>query len=96
MVVSHDTLEKGGIAPLDSLVFVVTPADLAWHLANAASRLLLQLWPAFLLGLFSAVAPEDWGELCLVFHPSAGLLQSPYAVGSIWLAHHGGPDMRAA
>ena len=35
-----------------ALVFIVTPRDLAWHLATAGDRLLIQIWPAFLIALF--------------------------------------------
>jgi len=35
-------------------VFLATPQPLLWHLDTSASRLLLQLWPTFLLGLFAA------------------------------------------
>lgn len=37
-------------------MFATTPWPLAWHLETAAERLLLQPWPALLLGLFSATA----------------------------------------
>lgn len=33
-------------------VYVVTPHDLAWHIETSLERLLLQLWPTFLLLLF--------------------------------------------
>ena len=36
-----------------ALVFVATPYDLAWHLARATSRLLIQIWPSFLIALFA-------------------------------------------
>ena len=37
-----------------AMVFLATPQPLLWHLGTSASRLLLQLWPTLLLGLFSA------------------------------------------
>jgi len=43
------------------LVFLTTPHDLHWHLGTAIDRLILQLWPVFLLGLavmFEEVPPE--------------------------------------
>ncbi len=42
----------------DVLVYVLTPQDLAWHLGTSAGRVLLQAWPALLLGLFAAAAPR--------------------------------------
>ena len=33
-------------------VFILTPYDLSWHLTSALPRLLLQLWPSFLLTFF--------------------------------------------
>jgi hypothetical protein len=39
-------------------VYVVTPLDLSWLLSTSAGRLFLQIWPAFLLGLFSACASD--------------------------------------
>ena len=39
-------------------------------------------------------APEVLGDVRLVLHPSAGLMASPFAVGSIWEAHHGGAPMQ--
>jgi len=41
-------------------VFVLTPYDLVWHLHSALPRLLLQMWPMFLLAFFLvARTPED-------------------------------------
>ena len=39
--------------------FVVSPYRLAWHLETSLSRLLLQLWPAVLLGFFLCVRSAD-------------------------------------
>jgi hypothetical protein len=43
------------------LVYLTTPLDLKWHLESSLDRLLLQLWPSFLLlaGLF---CQPDWGK----------------------------------
>lgn len=35
-------------------VYLTTPYDLIWHLTTSVDRLLMQLWPAALLALFSA------------------------------------------
>jgi hypothetical protein len=37
-------------------IFILTPRDLQWHLANASDRLLLQLFPAFVYILLSILA----------------------------------------
>jgi hypothetical protein len=44
-------------------VYVITPLDLAWHLFYSSERLLLQIWPCFLL-LFCRLLPDDAG-FCL-------------------------------
>ncbi len=36
-------------------VYTLTPLDLRWHLANSATRVLLQPWPAFVMGAFVLV-----------------------------------------
>lgn len=38
--------------------------------------------------------PERLGDLRFAFHPSVGLFKSSFTVGSIWHAHHGGPEMK--
>jgi hypothetical protein len=41
-------------------IFVLTPYDLAWHLQTALHRLLVQMWPTFLLTFFLVVrTPEE-------------------------------------
>ena len=42
------------------VVFVLTPMPLEWHLNSAGERLILQCWPAFLLGLFAATSRSQW------------------------------------
>jgi hypothetical protein len=43
------------------VVYILTPYDLAWHLATSLKRLLLQLWPSALFVLFLvARPPESW------------------------------------
>jgi hypothetical protein len=39
-------------------VYVISPLDLPWHLFTSFARLLLQIWPCFVL-LFCRVLPED-------------------------------------
>ena len=41
-------------------VYLITPLDLAWHLFNSSERLLLQIWPCFVL-LFCRLLPDDPG-----------------------------------
>jgi hypothetical protein len=39
------------------------------------------------------VSPDRWGFLHFDLHPSVQLMESPYAVSSIWQAHRGGPAL---
>jgi hypothetical protein len=41
------------------LVYILTPHPLQWHIETSLSRLLLQLWPAFLFVYFLAVRPVE-------------------------------------
>lgn len=38
--------------------YIVTPYDLDMHLSTSLSRLLMQLWPAFILAIFSVIPPD--------------------------------------
>ena len=58
----------------------------AYHAGEAA-----EMSPASLAGL----SEEQWARLRFRFHPAVGLLRSPFAAASIWLAHHGGAPMHA-
>jgi hypothetical protein len=41
-------------------VYILSPADLAWHLRSSFDRLLLQLWPLVVFIYFMLVqAPEE-------------------------------------
>jgi len=41
--------------------YIVTPYDLAWHLATSLNRLIVQLWPLLLLAVFAALrTPESY------------------------------------
>jgi hypothetical protein len=40
-----------------ALAYVLSVRDLRWHLSTSASRVLIQAWPALLLGVFTAAAP---------------------------------------
>lgn len=44
---------------------------------------------------FALASGERIGELCLVLHPSVGVVRSAYAVVSLWAAHHGAGDLAA-
>lgn len=41
----------------------------------------------------AAVPAEDWEHARFRFHPSVGLMSSPFAIARIWQAHHGGAAM---
>ena len=41
------------------LIYQITPNDLKWHLGTSANRLMLQLWPVVLLGLFLMATKND-------------------------------------
>lgn len=81
-----------GFAPAASVPYLADVAELenlwwrAYHAAEARA-----LTPEAL----SALTEEQWAGMRLSLHPSAGLMRSPHAVASIWLAHHGGPPMSA-
>jgi hypothetical protein len=80
-----------GFAPAASVAYlgdVAALENLWWHAYHAGEAVPLTA------EAFSSVAPEQWGNLRFVFHPSVGMMQSPHAIGSIWLAHHGGPPMK--
>jgi hypothetical protein len=40
-----------------SIIFVITPLDLAFHLSTSVDRLLLQLWPSFIFLFFMTARP---------------------------------------
>ena len=41
-------------------VYLISPLDLSWHLQSSLDRVLLQIWPCFLL-LFCRLLPDDAG-----------------------------------
>ena len=79
-----------GFSPAGSVPYLADVARLeslwwrAYHAADVAP-----LAPQ----AFAAVPAETWGDMRFTFHPSLGLLASPFAVGAIWRAHKGGPPM---
>jgi hypothetical protein len=74
-------------APAESLPYLADVAELEnlWWRAYHAKE--VEPLPASAL---AAIVPKHLGELRFELHPSTGLLRSPYAIGSIWLAHRGG------
>lgn len=54
----------------------------AYHAADAESLTTLG-------AEFSQASEEELGRAAIAFHPSAHLLRSPFAVGSLWAAHNG-------
>lgn len=82
----RDFAPAAGVAYLSD---VAALENLWWRAYHAAETAPLAM------DAFSKIAPDLWGDLRFVFHPSAGMMPSPHAIGSIWLAHHGGPPMSA-
>ncbi len=41
-------------------IFIITPFDLAWHLATTLDRLLMQLWPSFIFVFFLSVRTPEY------------------------------------
>lgn len=82
----------GSFAPASTVCYLADVAALenlwwrAYHAAEAEG-----MAPASLAEL----SGEQWAGLRFRFHPSVGLLRSPFAAASIWLAHHGGAPMHA-
>jgi hypothetical protein len=68
-----------GVVAANYTVYLLTPYDLQWHLDSSLSRLLLQVWPAFLV-LYSmwvsprfAVEPHPWtGRMSGLVRAAAG------------------------
>jgi hypothetical protein len=56
-----------------SLVFLVTPYDLQWHLETALRRLLVQLWPLALLCIFIAAGTPEGARAARTPEDSAGM-----------------------
>ena len=80
----------GGFEPAASVPYLGDAAQLEnlwWQAYHGADQAPLAL------DALALIAPEQFGELRFVLHPTLGLLQSPFAVASIWQAHHGGPPM---
>ena len=77
-------------APAASLPYLATVAEVEnlWWLAYQAR----DAAPVSVAAL-GQLAPQQLGELRFALHPSVGLLRSPYATGSIWHAHRGGPPL---
>ncbi len=53
-------LLPAGMLAADFLVYLITTADLGWHLGTSCNRLWLQVWPTLLFGAFLAAGP--WPE----------------------------------
>lgn len=83
-----------GFAPARGLAFLPDLARLEWlricayHAADQSS-----LSPQALAQPLSH--PDSLAQLRLSLHPSVQLLNSPFAVYSIWIAHHGLLDLAA-
>jgi hypothetical protein len=55
------------------LVYVTTPFDITWHVSTSIDRLLVQLWPAFVLTMFLGLRSLDSGLWASVSHSQAQL-----------------------
>jgi hypothetical protein len=83
-----------------SFVQGFAPAACVPYLADVAALESLW-WRAYHAAEADAMKPEaiaqlghdEWAGLRFRFHPSVGLMRSPHAAASIWLAHHGGAAM---
>lgn len=62
--------------------------DLWWQAYHAADA------PPLNADALSGIDPERLGDLRFTPHPAARLFKSSFAVGSIWHAHRGGPEMK--
>ena len=81
-----------GFAPAATVPYLSDVAaleNLWWRAYHAADADVMT--PASLADL----SEEQWAGLRLRFHPSLGLMRSPFAAASVWLAHHGGAPMNA-
>lgn len=79
-----------GFDPARGIVYLADVAELEslwWQAYHAADATPLQA------SSLAQIEPDRLGTLHFTLHPSVGLLRSPFAVGSIWQAHHGGPSL---
>lgn len=82
----------GGFAPAAGVPYLADVAaleNLWWRAYHAAEA------DAMMPGSLAELSEEQWAGLRFRFHPSAGLMRSPFAAASIWLAHRGGAPMTA-
>jgi hypothetical protein len=79
-----------GFAPANSVAYLGDAAqldDLWWRAYHAADR------AALATQALAAKSLEELADSRFELHDSIGLMQSAYAIGDIWHAHHGGPPM---
>jgi len=79
-----------GFEPARTIAYLADVAALEslwWRAYHAADATPLQA------AALEGIEAEALGGLHFTFHPSAGVMRSPFAAGSIWQAHHGGPVM---
>ena len=73
-----------GFEPVRRLPYLsdVTRIDWAWHQAYHAADA-----EPLTAEQIEAIPPEEWGQRCVVLHPSAQALESPWPAFSIWLTN---------
>lgn len=73
-----------GFEPVRGLPYLadVTRIDWAWHQAYHAPEA-----DPLTAEQIEAIPPEEWGQRCVVLHPSAQVLESPWPALSIWLTN---------
>lgn len=73
-----------GFEPVRGLPYLadVTRVDWAWHQAYHAPEA-----DPLNAEQIEAILPEEWGQRCVVLHPSAQALESPWPALSIWLTN---------
>ena len=48
-------LAPAGLLAADFAIYLITMSGLTWHLTTSNNRVIVQVWPAFLLGFFLAL-----------------------------------------
>jgi hypothetical protein len=74
-------------APALDYPYLPDMARLEWALHRARFSVDAAVITAADLALLS---PSEFDDACFTLHPAVSLLASPYAVASLWHAHHGG------
>jgi len=62
-------IPAGGLLAADFVVYLISTADLGWHMSTSNLRLIVQVWPALLLVAFLFIAPPALPESAAVAMP---------------------------